>query len=103
MMSQAVVVFLALAGLALAPTDAFTAKTLEGMKFSALKRLAATHGISDAQMDVALESSKPKQALIELLAPFADSKDSDNGETPPVMSSQPPPPPPPPPPSKDLN
>lgn len=86
MSRQVVVVFVALAGLALAPADAFTAKSLAGMKFSALKRLAAKEGISTAQMDVALESPKPKQALIELLAPLAGS------------AAQSPPPPP----SKEL-
>ena len=101
MRCQAVVVLLALAGLALAPADAFTAESLQGMKFSALKRLAAQHGISDAQMDVALESSKPKQALVELLAPFADSEGSEQPPPPPQPQPQPPPPPPPPP-AKDL-
>ena len=58
---------------AAAAVDGFTAESLQGMKFSALKRLASKQGIDDAQMDAALESPKPKAALVELLIPLADA------------------------------
>ena len=94
---QLVAVCVLLVCLVLPWADAFSVKSLEGMKFSALKRLAGKQDISEAQMDAALESSKPKQALIELLAPFADSTGSDNGhgKAPTGLSSEQPPPSPP--------
>ena len=43
--------------------------SLQVYGWSKLKRLASTHGLTEAQIDQCLEQCSPKGALIELLAP----------------------------------
>ena len=79
--------------------ESFTVESLQSLKFSKLKRLALVEGLTEAQVDAALEAPKPKLALIKLLEPLAEgggwAAPATAAEPPAPPPSKPPPPPPP--------
>lgn len=63
-----------------APDEIPALGQLQVMRLSELQRVAASAGISQAKLDIAMDADSPKQSMVQLICEAANEEDSDGEE-----------------------